>query len=249
MSRLNAASVARDEIARFSAKAGEWWNPEGAFGILHRLGPLRTAYIKEQVAAIFGRQSRSTLPFRGLRFLDVGCGGGLIAEEIAKLGGRVTGIDASRETIGVARCHAAETGLDIVYHVGSVEKLAASKDRYDVVVALEVVEHVADLDSFLGALARVLRPGGLMIVSTLNRTLRSYFCGVLAAEYLLGWVPPGTHQWSKFRRPSELLRSLEALGFKTRDLSGMAFDPIAGTFHLDPHKLAVNYLLTAVKHK
>jgi len=247
MTFFSDASVARDEVARFSSKADDWWNSNGAFGALHKMGPVRVAYIKAQALPHFRRKAHSPQPFRHLQFLDVGCGGGLLAEALARLGAKVTGIDVSPEAIDVARRHAREEGLSVTYRTGSAESLARSRAKFDAVFALEVVEHVADIGSFLKALARLLKPGGLLILSTLNRTPKSFLFSVLAAEYLLGWTPKGTHDWMKFKRPSELSVLLESLGLHVRNVSGVVFDPLTGAFRLEPRLLAVNYMLAAVR--
>ena len=242
-----AASIAADEVARFSAQAADWWNMEGSFRSLHRLNPLRVGYVRDQIVAHCERDATRRDALRGLKLLDVGCGGGLLAEPLARLGATVTGLDASAETIAVAAAHAAESGLAIDYKASSVEELAEGKARYDVITALEIVEHVADRASFIAALAKLLKPDGLLLMATLNRTTRSFMLGVVAAEYVLGWVPRGTHDWNSFVRPSELARELEQEGLALRDLTGMVFNLLRGEFVLSKTDLRVNYLLSAVK--
>lgn len=244
-SPIRAASIARDEIDRFSSQAGDWWNAEGQFGPLHRLNPVRLGYIRTQVCRHFSRDEGAVRVLEGLDALDIGCGGGLLTEPLARLGGRVTGLDASEEAITVARAHAKQSGLKIDYQAQSVEQLARGKARYDLITALEVAEHVADLDSFLAATAQLLKPGGLLIVSTLNRTAKSFLLGIVAAEYILKWVPRGTHQWKKFIRPSELVQKLEASGARPVDLTGIVFDPLSGEFGLRAGDVGMNYFLTA----
>lgn len=241
------ASIAQEEIAQFSRHAEDWWNPDGKFKPLHRLNPVRLEYVRDQACVHFKRDRQVRQSLKGLKILDIGCGGGLLSEPLARLGGRVTGIDASASTITVARGHARQNGLDLDYRVASVEDLVKKKIRFDLVTALEVVEHVGDLDSFLLSIAALLEPSGLLIMSTLNRTPKSFMLGIVAAEYVLGWMPRGTHQWHKFIRPSELVRRLEEIGLNVRDLTGLVFNPLRGAFELRAGDLAVNYLLTAQK--
>jgi 2-polyprenyl-6-hydroxyphenyl methylase/3-demethylubiquinone-9 3-methyltransferase len=245
MSRTRFASVASDEIDQFSRHAGDWWNPHGKFRPLHRLNPVRVEYVRDQVCAHFQRQTATASALKNLTILDAGCGGGLLAEPLARMGASVTGLDASEETIDIARKHAEQSGLTIHYKTGSVEELAEGKTRYDVITALEIAEHVADVDSFLRALAKLLKPDGVLIMSTLNRTPKSFLLGIVAAEYVLGWVPRGTHQWKKFIRPSELVERLAAVDIHAGNLTGLVFNPLRGAFELRPDDLDVNYLLTA----
>ena len=242
----HSASIADDEIAQFSHHAGDWWNPEGAFRPLHRLNPVRLRYICDQIAAHRGAGGTAhKQKLKGLHILDVGCGGGLLAEPLARLGAQVTGLDASEEAIKVARRHAEDMQLAVDYRAGSVEDLARGKTRYDVVTALEIIEHVADLDSFIKAVAGLVKPGGLVILSTLNRTPKSFALGIVAAEYLLNWAPRGTHQWRKFVRPSELVQRLDANGLCASDLTGVVYSPARGAFELCKDDVSVNYMMTA----
>ncbi len=242
---LAAPSLAPEEIARFAAHADAWWDLEGPFRPLHRLNPLRVGYVRDQICGFWPRKPGDRLSLGGIKVLDVGCGGGLLAEPLARLGAKVTGLDASPEAIAAAKKHAKTMRLAIDYRVGSAESMAAGGLRFDVITALEVVEHVADVGSFLAALAQLLKPGGLLIMSTLSRTPRSFLLGIVAAEYILGWVPRGTHDWRQFIRPSELVERLAKTGLKTVDLTGMVFHQLRGAFVLKKHDLAVNYLLTA----
>ena len=242
MPRRSAASIASDEIAQFSRHAEDWWNPDGVFRPLHRLNPVRLAYIRDQACQHFGCDPQARYSLKGLKILDVGCGGGLLAEPLARMGGLVTGLDASAESITVARAHAKAAKLAIDYRAGSVEE---AKGKFDLITALEIIEHVADLDSFIASLTKLLNPNGLLIMSTLNRTAKSFILGIVAAEYILGWVPKGTHQWRKFLRPSELVRRLEQSGIRATDLTGMIFNPLRGEFELSAGDLAVNYMLSA----
>ena len=245
MSRKS-ASIADEEIARFSGHAADWWNPEGPFRPLHRLNPVRLGYVRDQILA----HQKITLetgkkPLSGLTLLDIGCGGGLMTEPLARLGASVTGIDASDTTIDIARQHASEAGLTIRYEAISAEDLARKPKRYDVITALEIIEHVADTGSFLAAVASLLKPQGLLILSTLNRTPKSFLLGIVAAEYVLGWVPRGTHRWQKFMRPSELVGQLASEGMTTHDLTGMVFNPLRNAFELRSTDLDVTYMLSA----
>lgn len=245
---VSSTSIVPEEISQFSRYAEDWWNPEGKFKPLHRLNPVRLGYVLNQIYTHTRRKAESSLPLKGLKILDIGCGGGLITEPLARLGGGITGIDASEATIEVARRHARSSGLAIDYHMSSIEDLAKKAVRYDVVMALEVVEHVADSASFLKTLAGLLKPNGLAIMSTLNRTPKSFLLGIVAAEYVLEWVPRGTHQWSKFIRPSELVNKLEAAGLIAQDITGLIFNPFSREFELRPDDLEVNYMLAATKN-
>jgi len=240
-----AASIESAEIERFSRVAEDWWNPDGKFRPLHRLNPLRVEYVRDQICAHFNRDVASRASLKDLKILDIGCGGGLLAEPMARLGAYVVGLDASEQTISVARAHAKLSRLAIDYRAGSVEELARRAERFDVITALEVAEHVADLDSFLEAIKKLLKPGGLLIMSTLNRTPKSFLLGIVAAEYILGWVPRGTHEWKKFIRPGELAERLSAAGIEALSMTGMVFNPFSGEFGLHEGDLDVNYLLTA----
>ncbi|MEJ0009402.1 MAG: bifunctional 2-polyprenyl-6-hydroxyphenol methylase/3-demethylubiquinol 3-O-methyltransferase UbiG [Alphaproteobacteria bacterium] len=234
-------------VGGFAALADEWWDPRGKFAPLHRINPARLGYVRAQAARHFRRDDQSATPLGNLSALDIGCGGGLVCEPLARLGATVTGIDAAEPGIDAARAHAAASGLSIDYRTATAEALADSGERFDLVLALEIVEHVADTGLFYDALARLVKPGGLLILSTLNRTAKSYALGIVAAEYLLRWVPRGTHRWSQFIRPSEMASSLLSRGFSIEDTAGIVFDPKRGTFGLDHKDLDVNYLLTASK--
>ena len=234
-------SIDEAEITRFAALAGEWWQADGPFRALHALNVPRLTYIRDRICQLHERDIASAKPLAGLRILDIGCGGGLIAEPLARLGGVITAIDAGDETIAAARLHADQSGLAIDYRQISAEELAASGDRFDCVLTLEVVEHVADLGGFLAASAQLVRPGGMFFAATLNRTAASYILGIVAAERILRWLPPGTHQWLKFVRPSELVAPLRRHGVVIRDISGIRYDPLARAWSLGGG-LAVNYI-------
>ena len=242
-----AQSTADDgEIAKFSAMADSWWDPTGAFQPLHKFNPARIRFIRDRVAAHFGRDALSQPPFGGLSLIDIGCGGGLIAEPMARLGFQVTGIDASEKNIGVASLHAGRSGLDIVYKNTMPEELLSQGARYDVVLALEVVEHVTDVDVFLKAAAELVAPGGVLIAATLNRTLKALALAKIGAEYVLRWLPPGTHDWRKFVRPSEMTTALRHGGLAVTELAGMSYDVFTDSWRLSKD-LDVNYLAIAVK--
>ena len=240
------STASPDEIARFAAIAEAWWDPKGDFAPLHRLNPVRLEFIRDHLCRHFGREALSDKPLAGLDIIDIGCGGGLLAEPMCRLGGAVTGIDAGLETIDIARHHAGLTGLDIDYRHQLPEDLGPDIGRFDVVLNMEVVEHVADLDAFLEAAAGLVKPGGVMALSTLNRTLKSLALAKIGAEYVLRWLPPGTHDWKKFVRPSELTSGLERHGIEITDLKGMSFNPVEGDWRLI-RDLAVNYLAFGVK--
>ena len=208
------------EIARFAAQSASWWDPAGAFRPLHRLNPARLGFIRDGLTAHFGRDPRSLTPFAGLGLCDVGCGGGLIAEPMARLGCAVTAIDADAEAIAVARDHAAASGLAIDYRAAGVESLAGEGRRYNAVLALEIVEDVANRDTFLAACAALLKPGGVFIGATLNRTPQSYALAIVGAEYVMRWLPRGTHDWRRFLRPSEFVLGLRRAGLAATRLSG-----------------------------
>ncbi len=241
-------SVDEAEVERFSALAAEWWDPRGSFAVLHRFNPVRLAYIRDQVVRHFGRDDADPKPLASLRVLDIGCGGGLICEPMARLGAEVTGIDPSERNIGIASAHAGQMGLDIRYLATTVEDIAETDPPYDLVLNLEVVEHVADVEPFIAACARATRPGGMMIVATINRTLRSFALAIVGAEYILGWLPRGTHQWEKFVTPQELAVALGRAGMAVTDQTGVVFDPIAGAWRRSGDS-SVNYMVTATRLK
>ncbi len=239
-------SVDEGEIARFSAMAADWWNPHGKFKPLHRFNPVRLAYLRDRLVAHFQRDPKAAQPLAGLRILDIGCGGGLLAEPLTRLGAQVTGIDASRTTVSVARLHAEQMGLAIDYREATAEALAAAGERFDVVLNMEVVEHVADRPAFLAAAAGMVNPGGAMVVATLNRTAKSYALAIVGAEYLLGWLPRGTHDWNKFVKPEELTAELAATRLSVYEVTGVAYNPIADRWSLSTDT-GVNYMVLATK--
>lgn len=244
---MTASSIDDAEVAKFRAMAAEWWDPAGKFKPLHMLNPVRLDYITGQITAEFARDRKSLRPFEGLRLLDIGCGGGLISEPMARLGAAVTGADAAAENIEVARLHAEQSGLAIDYRAVTAESLLAEGAQFDVVLALEIVEHVADPQQFLTTCARLLRPGGVLIASTLNRTPQSFAAAIIGAEWVMRWLPRGTHQWSRFIRPDELAGMFEAAGVRVVDRAGMVFNPLGWSWSLSRRDLAVNYLMAGVR--
>lgn len=234
------------EIAHFSAMAEEWWDARGKFRPLHQMNPVRLRFIRDHATAHFGHNVVQQ-PLSGLSLLDIGCGGGLLCEPLARLGATVTGIDAAEKNISIARLHAEQMGLAIDYRHTTAEALAASGAQYDIVTALEIVEHVADVGIFLQAAAALVKPGGMLFMSTLNRTAKSYATAIIGAEYLLRWLPRGTHHWRKFLKPSELILPLEQLGIRTLDLQGMSYGPFNASWSLSPKALDINYIFVGVK--
>jgi 2-polyprenyl-6-hydroxyphenyl methylase/3-demethylubiquinone-9 3-methyltransferase len=243
----SAPTIDEAEIAKFEAMAAEWWDPEGKFKPLHMLQPCRLDYITAQVAAEFGRDLGGPLPFAGLRILDIGCGGGLLAEPMARLGAEVTGADAAAGNIPVARLHAAQSGLEIDYRHTTAEALAAAGERFDVVLNMEVVEHVADPPAYLGACHDLLKPGGLMLCSTINRNAKSFAMAIVGAEMVMRWLPRGTHDWKKFITPDELAALLRQAGLEPVDRKGFVFNPLSWSWSLSDRDLSVNYVTASLR--
>ena len=241
----------RDEVDRFGRMAAEWWDPNGKFRPLHQLGPARLAFIRDQLQRHFqqtGGASRASLrPLAGLRVLDIGCGGGLVAEPLCRMRARVTAIDPSEETIETARAHSGPQGLDIDYRAARTEDLVAAGETFDAVTCLEVLEHIPDPAAFLAIAARLVRPGGVMIVSTINRTMKSYALAIVAAEYVLGWLPRGTHQWERFITPDEMARHLAAAGLTGVRTEGVVYDPLRDVWNRSDADTDVNYMMAASK--
>jgi 2-polyprenyl-6-hydroxyphenyl methylase / 3-demethylubiquinone-9 3-methyltransferase len=235
------------EVAKFEAMAADWWDPMGKFRPLHMLNPCRLGYITEQIAAEFGRDLSARTPFEGLRLLDIGCGGGLLCEPMARRGAEVIGADAAERNIPVARLHAEQSGLAIDYRHATAEALAEAGERFDVVLNMEVVEHVADPAAYLATCAELLTPGGLMICSTLNRNPKSFALAIVGAEYVIRWLPRGTHDWRKFLTPDELFAMIEAAGLEPVDRKGMVFNPASWSWRLSDRDLSVNYVTASVK--
>ncbi len=234
------------EVKRFADLAATWWDTEGEFKPLHEIGPARLSFIRDAIVRHFGREPGGLRPLKGLRILDVGCGGGLICEPLARMGGEVTGIDPGEETIAAASAHALQQGLSIDYRATTIEAVGAGGETFDVVTCLEVLEHVPDPKAFLANCAMAVRPGGLLITSTLNRTMKSYALAIVAAEYVLRWLPRGTHDWNKFLSTDEVAEALAAAGLEDARFEGIVFDPLSGQWRRDGDT-DVNYMASAAR--
>lgn len=241
-----ASTIDAEDVARFSAIAAEWWDESGKFKPLHKFNPSRLAYIREKALARFSRDGSARKPFEGLRLLDIGCGGGLLSEPMARLGFAVTGADASEKNIKTAATHAAEQGLSIDYRATTAEDLAAAGETFDVILNMEVVEHVANVRLFMASCAAMLKPGGMMIVATLNRTFKAWALAIVGAEYVLGWLPRGTHDWAKFLTPGEIRAALEDGGLTVADLVGVTYNPIVDRWSRSTDT-GVNYMMMGVR--
>lgn len=240
-------TVDPSEISKFEAMAAEWWDPDGKFKPLHMLNPTRLDYITTQIAGEFGRDLKTPQPFDGLRLLDIGCGGGLLCEPMARLGATVVGADAAERNIPVAQVHAEQQGLEIDYRHVTAEALVEQGAQFDVVLNMEVVEHVADPLAYLTACQQLLRPGGLHLCSTINRNPKSFAVAILGAEWVMRWLPRGTHEWSKFITPEELFELLKQAGLDPVDRKGFVFNPITWSWSISPRDLSVNYVTTSLK--
>ena len=241
------STVDPSEVAKFEAMAAEWWDTQGKFKPLHMMNPCRLGYITSQIAAEFGRDLSAKAPFEGLRILDIGCGGGLLSEPMARLGADVVGADAAERNIPVARIHAEQSGLDIDYRHTTAEALADAGEQFDAVLNMEVVEHVADPLSYLTACRTLLKPGGLMVCSTINRNPKSYMMAIIGAEHIMRWLPKGTHDWSKFITPDELFDLLSRAGLTPVDRKGFVFNPITWRWSLSDRDLSVNYVTASLR--
>ena len=235
------------EVAKFEAMAADWWDPTGKFKPLHLMNACRLDYITSQIAAEYGRDLKQPLPFTGLRILDIGCGGGLLSEPMARLGATVIGADAAPRNIPVARLHAEQSGLVIDYRHTTAEDLAAAGEQFDVVLNMEVVEHVSDPQAYLTACQSLLKPGGLMVCSTLNRNAKSFLMAIVGAEWVMRWLPKGTHDWAKFITPDELYQLIRKAGLDPVDRKGMVFNPVAWSWSLSDRDLSVNYVTTSLR--
>ena len=241
-----AGTIDREEVARFSRLSRQWWDPRGPMAALHKFNPVRLGFIKEAACRHFGRDPRRLDSLAGLRILDIGCGGGLLCEPLARLGAEVIGADPSEANIAAAKLHAADADVRVDYRATSAEALADAGERFDLVLAMEVVEHVADLNVFIRRCAEMVEPGGLMITATINRTFKSFALAIVGAEYVLRWLPRGTHQWDKFVTPNELEATLERHGLHVVDEAGVVYNLVADRWQISTD-MDVNYMVTAEK--
>ncbi|MGB3503696.1 MAG: bifunctional 2-polyprenyl-6-hydroxyphenol methylase/3-demethylubiquinol 3-O-methyltransferase UbiG [Mesorhizobium sp.] len=244
MAEARRTTIDAGEIERFSALAAEWWNPNGKFKPLHKFNPVRLAWIRDQVSARFGRDPRAPRPFEGLRILDIGCGGGLLCEPMARLGAEVVGADASETNIEVAKLHAAEAGVTVDYRATTAEDLADAGEKFDIVLNMEVIEHVSDPPLFMSKCAEMVKPDGVMFVATINRTLKALGLAIIGAEYVLRWLPRGTHEFGKLVRPDELQKFLTDAGMKIADRTGVIYNPLADRWQKSSD-MDVNYMVLA----
>jgi 2-polyprenyl-6-hydroxyphenyl methylase/3-demethylubiquinone-9 3-methyltransferase len=246
MPEARRSTIDVQEVERFSALSAEWWNPNGKFRPLHKFNPVRLAYIRDHIAERFGRDPRVARPLDGLRILDIGCGGGLLCEPMARLGAEVVGADASETNIEVAKLHAAESKVKIDYRATTAEALAEAGERFDVILNMEVVEHVSDVPLFVSTCAEMVKPGGIMFVATINRTLKALALAIVGAEYVLRWLPRGTHQFGRLVRPEELEKALNDAGMSIIDRTGVVYSPLADRWHKSKD-MDVNYMVLAEK--
>jgi 2-polyprenyl-6-hydroxyphenyl methylase / 3-demethylubiquinone-9 3-methyltransferase len=245
---MNASTIDESEVARFAALATEWWDPRGKMAVLHKFNPVRLAYVRDAACRHFGREARQLDCLKGLRILDIGCGGGILCEPLARLGASVVGADPAEQNVAAAQLHATQGGLAVDYRVSSAEALADAGERFEIVLAMEVVEHVADVKLFVKRCAEMVKPGGLMIAATINRTMKSFALAIVGAEYVLRWVPRGTHQWDRFVTPDELTIALERAGLRATDERGVIYNLIADRWELSADT-DVNYMVLAEKGK
>ena len=241
---MSQSTINDAEIAKFTAMAEEWWDPKGKFKPLHKFNPVRLAYIRDQLIAHFGRDGSVMRPLEGLRIVDIGCGGGLLCEPLTRLGATVTGVDAAERNIAIAKIHAEKSGLSIDYRATTSEALVAAGESYDVVLNMEVVEHVDNVPLYMKSCADLVAPGGLMFTATLNRTARAFALAVVGAEYVLGWLPKGTHDWKKFLTPDEIRSLIIRNGLKVTGEKGVVFHPIADEWRLSSD-MGINYMVLA----
>jgi len=246
MSDAARTTIDQAEVDRFTAMAAEWWNPAGKFKPLHKFNPVRIRYIRDKAAAHFGREANSHKPLEGLRVLDIGCGGGLLSEPMARMGATVIGADASERNIGIATTHAAQSGVNVDYRAVTAEQLAAEGEKFDIILNMEVVEHVSDVDFFITTCASMVKPGGMMFVATINRTMKAMALAIVGAEYVLRWLPKGTHQYEKLVRPEELEKPLLASGMQIDERTGVFFNPLMNQWNLS-RDMDVNYMMQATR--
>jgi 2-polyprenyl-6-hydroxyphenyl methylase/3-demethylubiquinone-9 3-methyltransferase len=240
------SSIDQAEVDRFARLAADWWNPRGPMAALHKFNPLRLAYIRDKACERFARDGRKLDCLAGLRMLDIGCGGGILSEPLARLGAQMIGADPAEENIAAASAHAQESGVAVDYRATTAEDLAAAGESFDVVLAMEVVEHVADVGAFVATCATMVKPGGMLIAATLNRTLKSFALAIVGAEYVLRWLPRGTHQWDKFVTPQELESAIERNGLRVTAERGVIYNPLADRWQLSSD-MDVNYMLVAAR--
>ena len=238
-------TINKKEIEKFSKIAEEWWNPEGKFKPLHKFNPIRISYIKENIINTF-KLNYNKFPLKNIKILDIGCGGGLLSEPMCRLGAKVTGIDASDKNIEVARLHSKKNNLEIEYLCSSPEKFSA-KDKFDVILNMEIVEHVEDVNFFLKSCSKLLKKDGIMFVATLNKTLKSYIFAIVGAEYILRWLPIGTHEWEKFIKPEDLISILKKNDLRLDKLDGMSFNLIKNKWSVGSDK-SINYIAKFIKN-
>lgn len=241
---LTSSTVDDEEVARFARLAETWWDPRGKMGVLHKFNPVRLAYIRDAACKKFDRDPKKLDCLKGLRILDIGCGGGLLSEPLARLGASVVGADPAETNIEVAKLHATQGGVEVDYRATTAEALADAEEKFDIVLAMEVIEHVADVDLFIARCAEMVKPDGFMAVATLNRTLKSFGLAIVGAEYILGWLPKGTHKWDKFVTPNELEIALEMAAMEIVDESGVLYNPLADRWQLTSD-MDVNYMVIA----
>ena len=241
-SPLTATTLEPQEIEKFSAIAAEWWDETGKFAPLHKMNPLRIQYMKSSICKHF---EQTTL--EGLSLVDIGCGGGLVAEPMARFGAKVTGVDGAERNVKTALAHAQATQLDIDYRCSTAEDMAANGEQFDIVLALEIIEHVADVELFLESTAKLVKPGGMLVMSTINRTMKAYVLAIAGAEYVLRWVPKGTHDWKKFVKPAEIIQPLQAHGLSHIESKGMIMNPLKWEWQMSDTDLDVNYYVNFAK--
>lgn len=246
--KAHASSIDSAEVERFSRYGATWWDPRGPMATLHKFNPVRVGYIRDQATEHFARDAKKLDCLKDLRILDIGCGGGILSEPLARLGAQMVGVDPSEENVAVASAHAEESGVTVDYRASTAEELAAAGEKFDIVLAMEVVEHVVDVDAFVATCAAMVKPGGLMIAATLNRTLKSFALAIVGAEYILRWLPRGTHQWDKFVTPTELEAAFEAADLQVIGERGVVYNPFADRWQLSSD-MDVNYMLVAERSK